>query len=110
MAQNWHFWSIWDRPCRLFRCPVGGSVGGVGARAVSRKTPNYFIYVGDGVVSSVNVDDGVLKTEAPAGCAGRQLVPTSLLCKVPNDDEDCHNYLSESDDYKFDKDVSMLLT
>ena len=39
------FWSIWARPCRLFRCPVGGSVGGCGARAVSRKTPIYFIYI-----------------------------------------------------------------
>ena len=42
-GQNWHFWSIWARPCRLFRCPVGESVGGCGARAVSRKTPIYFI-------------------------------------------------------------------
>ena len=41
---NWHFWSIWARPCRLIQCPVGGSVGGCGARAVSRKTPIYFIY------------------------------------------------------------------
>ena len=31
------------RPCRLIQCPVGGSVGGCGARAVSRKTPIYFI-------------------------------------------------------------------
>ena len=31
-------------PCRLLRCPVSGSVGGCGARAVSRKTPIYFIY------------------------------------------------------------------
>ena len=43
LAQNWHFWSIWARPCRLNQCPVGGSVGGCGARAVSRKTPIYFI-------------------------------------------------------------------
>ena len=45
MAQNWHFWSNWARPCRLIRCPVAveGSVGGFGARAVSRKTPIYFI-------------------------------------------------------------------
>ena len=41
LAQNWH--SILARPCRLIRCPVGGSVGGCGARAVSRKTPIYFI-------------------------------------------------------------------
>ena len=27
------------------RCPVGGSVGGCGARAVSRKTPIYFMYL-----------------------------------------------------------------
>ena len=45
LAQNWHFWSIWARPCRLILCPVGGSVGGCGARAVSRKTPIYFISV-----------------------------------------------------------------
>ena len=43
LAQNWDFWLIWARPCRLIRCPVGGSVGGCGARAVSRKTPIYFI-------------------------------------------------------------------
>ena len=43
LAQNWHFWLIWARPCRFFRCPVGGSVGGCGARAVSRKTPIYFM-------------------------------------------------------------------
>ena len=43
LAQNWHFLSIWAGPCRLIRCPVGGSVGGCGARAVSRKTPIYFI-------------------------------------------------------------------
>ena len=41
--QIWHFWSIWARPCRLLRCPVGGSVGGCCARAVSRKTPIYFM-------------------------------------------------------------------
>ena len=29
----------------LIQCPVGGSVGGCGARAVSRKTPIYFILV-----------------------------------------------------------------
>ena len=43
LAQNWHFWLIWAWPCRFFWCPVGGSVGGCGARAVSRKTPIYFI-------------------------------------------------------------------
>ena len=42
-AQNWHFRSILARPCRLIQCPVGGAVGGCGARAVSRKTPIYFI-------------------------------------------------------------------
>ena len=35
LAQNWHFWSI--------MCPVGESVGGWGARAVSRNTPIYFM-------------------------------------------------------------------
>ena len=45
LAQNWHFWSIWARSCRLIQCPVGGSVGGCGARAVSRKTPIYFIFL-----------------------------------------------------------------
>ena len=37
LAQNWHFWSI--------MCPVGKSVGGCGARAVSRKTPIYFMFL-----------------------------------------------------------------
>ena len=41
-AWNWHFWSFWAKPCRLTWCPVGGLVGGCGARADSRKTPNYF--------------------------------------------------------------------
>ena len=45
LAQNWHFWSIWAMLCRLIQCPVVGSVGGCGVRAVSRKTPIYFIYV-----------------------------------------------------------------
>ena len=40
------FWSIWARPCRLIWCPVGGSVGGCGVRAVSRKKPIYFILFG----------------------------------------------------------------
>ena len=37
------FLFIWARPCQLIWCPVGGLVGGCGARAVSRKTPIYFI-------------------------------------------------------------------
>ena len=44
MAQNWHFWLIWARPCRFFRCPVVGRLVVV-ARAVSRKTPIYFIII-----------------------------------------------------------------
>ena len=43
LAQNLHLWSIWAKPCRLIQCPVGGSIGGCGARAVSRKTPIYFM-------------------------------------------------------------------
>ena len=42
-ARNWHFWSFWAWPCRLIWCPIGGLVGGCGARAVSRKTPIYFV-------------------------------------------------------------------
>ena len=45
LAQNWHFWSI--------MCPVGESVGGCGARAVSRKTPIYFILISN-LTPSVN--------------------------------------------------------
>ena len=43
--QSWvgNFCSFWERPCRLIWCPVGGLIGGCGARAVSRKTPIYFI-------------------------------------------------------------------
>ena len=37
------FWPIWARPGRLIQCPVGGSIGGCGARAVSRKTPICFM-------------------------------------------------------------------
>ena len=43
--ENWHFCSFWARPCRFFRCPVDGSVGGCGVWAVSRKTPIYFMLV-----------------------------------------------------------------
>ena len=57
LAQNWHFWSIWARACRLIQCPVGGSVGGCGARAVSRKTPIYFIvYICLHFSTIVNID------------------------------------------------------
>ena len=44
--QSWvgNFCSFWERPCRLIWCPVGGLIGGCGARAVSCKTPIYFIY------------------------------------------------------------------
>ena len=43
MAKIWHFCSFWARPCWLIWCPVGELIGGCGARAVSRKTPIYFI-------------------------------------------------------------------
>ena len=45
LAQNWHFWSFWARPCWLIWCPVVGLVGGCGARAVSRKAPIYFMVI-----------------------------------------------------------------
>ena len=41
--QIWPEIGIFARPCRLIWCPVGGLVGGCSARAVSRKTPIYFI-------------------------------------------------------------------
>ena len=47
----------------LIRCPVGGSVGGCGARAVSRKTPISFI---QGVESA---------TELVADIFGKALEP-----------------------------------
>ena len=43
LTQNWHFWSIWVRPCRLIRCPVGGSVGGCGAGCISQDT--FLLYI-----------------------------------------------------------------
>ena len=43
LARKWHFWSFWARPCCLIWYPVGGLVGDCGARAVSCKTPIYFI-------------------------------------------------------------------
>ena len=43
LAQNWYFWSFWARPGWLIWFPVGGLVGGCGARAVSCKTPIYFL-------------------------------------------------------------------
>ena len=44
LARNWYFWSFLARPCWLMWCPIGGLVGGCGARALSRKTPIYFIF------------------------------------------------------------------
>ena len=41
--QIWPEFGISDH-CWLIRCPVDGLAGGCGARAVSRKTPIYFIY------------------------------------------------------------------
>ena len=32
------------RPCRLIWCPIGWLVGGCGARAITRKTPIYFMF------------------------------------------------------------------
>ena len=55
LAQNWRFWSFWARPCRLIQCPVGGLVGGCGARAVSRKTPIYFRIVDGNCSASGNM-------------------------------------------------------
>ena len=43
LAQNWHFWLIWARSCRFFRCPVGGSVGGW-ARAGCISQDTYLLY------------------------------------------------------------------
>ena len=43
LAQNWHFWSFWARPCRLISCPIG-LVGWWLWQAVSRKTPIYLRY------------------------------------------------------------------
>ena len=40
--QIWPEFGISDH-CWLIRCPVDGLAGGCGARAVSRKTPIYFI-------------------------------------------------------------------
>ena len=37
------FLVIFGQACRFIWCPVGGLVGGCGARAVSRKTPIFFI-------------------------------------------------------------------
>ena len=42
LAQNWHFWSILARPCRLIWCPVGGSFGDCGAGCISQDT--YLLY------------------------------------------------------------------
>ena len=39
------FLVIWARPCWLIWCPISGLDGGCGARAVSRKTPIYFITI-----------------------------------------------------------------
>ena len=39
------FGQFGPRHAGFIQCPVGGSVGGCGAQAVSRKTPIYFIYL-----------------------------------------------------------------
>ena len=59
MPKNDQIWpeiGIFARPCRLIWCPVCGLVGGCGVRAVSRKTPIYFMYMKfDGPVESHQV-------------------------------------------------------
>ena len=42
-GQKFAFLFILGQACWLIWCPVGGLVGGCGARAGSRKTPIYFI-------------------------------------------------------------------
>ena len=65
------FCSIWARPCRLIWCPVGGSVGGCGARAVSRETPIYFIlsttYLH--VFKAVHIFFNPIPSSPPSKCA-----------------------------------------
>ena len=41
----WPEIGIFAKPCRLIWCPVGGLVSGCSARAVSRKTPIYFMFI-----------------------------------------------------------------
>ena len=53
--QIWRFCSFWVRPCRLIWCPVGGLVGGFSARAVSCKTPIYFMIKRETVFMDIEV-------------------------------------------------------
>ena len=50
--------------CRLIWCPVGRLAGGCGARAVSRKTPTYFMIKSQ---SEALLDEGCHETAALAG-------------------------------------------
>ena len=101
MAQNWHFWSIWARPCRLTQCPVGGLVGGCGARAVSRKTPIYFIIVII-IIKVADQDQTLLKYVLLAIHHGRQgRVSEEDLAQSELVTEDVRGFLEERLGRKF---------
>ena len=70
LAQNWHFWSIW--------CPVGESVGGCGARAVSRKTPIYFMIA------------VIIRRTNPPSSASSPPCPRTATCSFPENNFEIH--------------------
>ena len=63
-------------PCRLIWCPFGWLVGGCGARAVSRKTPIYFILV---IVVIVVIVVTVVVHENKV----IMILPDHFLCYIP---------------------------
>ena len=76
------FCSIWARPCRLIQCPVGGSVGGCGARAVSRKTPIYFIFLEVIFVFFSSNSELCFQQAAVASLEAEGLSPKFHLCDL----------------------------
>ena len=79
--QIWPKIVIFARPCRLIWCPVGGSVGGYGARAVSRKTPIYFMYTSMLIMLAMTVML-MIKDTLPRGSITS--TRTSSLSRVPH--------------------------
>ena len=59
LAWNWHLRSFWARLWWLIWCPVGVLVGGCGERAVSRKTPIYFIGSSSDFISCFKVQSSI---------------------------------------------------
>ena len=72
---------------RLIWCPVGGLVGGCGARAVSRKTPIYFMFLPSAAWTSQYIHGGgcwQCRWVCPLRCSQFHLLSASQVIPSPD--------------------------